>query len=258
MEQILSTTPFGGRSLTPAMRRAEATLKTGTGEPVAHKWRLWRAIAEAKDKIGVTDRALAVLNALLSFHPETTLTSTSQLIVFPSNEELSLRSHGMAPATLRRHLAALVELGLVIRRDSPNGKRYARKGRDGEIQQAFGFDLSILVSRAMEFEALAEGVRRARDESAALRERISILKRDVSKWLEAVAEGQGGVVDMPLHERFMVLASALPRKAELALLHKRERDLAALLADVQSMLKTEAILPIMSANESQTGRHLIQ
>ena len=41
----------------------------------------------------------------------------------------------------------------IVRRDSPNGKRYARKGRGGEIKLAFGFDLAPLVVRADEFEA---------------------------------------------------------------------------------------------------------
>jgi DNA-binding transcriptional ArsR family regulator len=34
----------------------------------------------------------------------------------------------MAPTTLRRHFATLVDAGLIIRNDGPNGKRYARKG----------------------------------------------------------------------------------------------------------------------------------
>ena len=57
----------------------------------------------------------------------------------------------MSEPTLRRHLAALVEAGLIIRRDSPNGKRYARRV-DEEVAQAFGFDLAPLVARAAEFE----------------------------------------------------------------------------------------------------------
>src|SRR5215204_7344184 len=52
-----------------------------------------------------------------------------------------MRAHGPAAATLRRALAQLVETGIVIRRDSPNGKRYARRGQGGQVEQAFGFDL---------------------------------------------------------------------------------------------------------------------
>ena len=103
---------------------------------------MFRAICTARERLGVSERALAILNALLTVHPESALTGPS-LIVFPSNQMLALRAHGMPATTLRRHLAALVDAGLIIRRDSPNGKRYARKGRGGEIELAFGFDLTL-------------------------------------------------------------------------------------------------------------------
>ena len=158
MQSHSSTTPFGRRSLTLAHVATQATAKARPPDKAVHKWQVFRAICTAKARIGVSERALAVLDALLSFHPETTL-SGEGLIVFPSNQQLALRAHGMAPATLRRHLAALVDCGLVIRRDSPNGKRFARKGRGGTIEMAFGFELSPLVARAEEFEAWAEDVR---------------------------------------------------------------------------------------------------
>ena len=164
---------------------------------VVHKWRLFRALTEAKTPLGVTDRALSVLHALLSFHQETALTLTSAdqgaetqagetsagIVVFPSNRELSIRAHGMAPATLRRHLACLVEAGLIIRRDSPNGKRFARRGQGGEIESAFGFDLTPLVARAAEIENLAEEVRAENKAIRLLRERITLLRRDIVKMI---------------------------------------------------------------------------
>ncbi|MFW8642788.1 helix-turn-helix domain-containing protein [Rhizobium beringeri] len=54
------------------------------------------------------------------------------LIVFPSNAQLSIRARGMTAATLRRHLAGLVDAGLILRKDSANGKRFARRDRAGE------------------------------------------------------------------------------------------------------------------------------
>ena len=113
---------------------------------------IFHAICTARPRLGVSERSLSVLNALLTFHPETALTGEDDLIVFPSNDQLTLRAHGMPASTLRRHLAVLVDAGLIIRRDSPNGKRYARKGGAGEIELAFGFDLSPLVVRSEEFE----------------------------------------------------------------------------------------------------------
>ena len=89
----------------------------------------------------------------------------------------------MAPATLRRHLAALVDCGLIIRRDSPNGKRFARKGQGGVIEMAFGFDLSPLVARAEEFEAWADEVRAEERALRLVRERITLCRRDIAKMI---------------------------------------------------------------------------
>ena len=38
--------------------------KPDASETVVHKWRLFRALTEAKEPLGVTDRALSVLHAL--------------------------------------------------------------------------------------------------------------------------------------------------------------------------------------------------
>ena len=132
-------------------------------DKVVHKWQIFRAICTARPKLGVSERALAVLNALLSFYPETTLTGDDELIVFPSNQQLCLRTHGMPASTLRRLLVVLVDAGLIVRRDSPNGKRYARKGRGGEI-----ISLSVLTSRRSSYALMNSSAwpRRSRPKSA--------------------------------------------------------------------------------------------
>ena len=188
MEQHLSTTPFGRRTLSLAMVASQVVAKACPPETAVHKWHVFRAICEGKAAIGISDRALAVLNALLTFHPETALTGDGDLIVFPSNVQLALRAHGMPATTLRRQLAALVESGLLIRRDSPNGKRYARKGEGGEIEQAFGFDLTPLVARAAEFERLAEEVKAERRALTLVRERITLCRRDIVKMIATGVE----------------------------------------------------------------------
>jgi replication initiation protein RepC len=204
MRQQDATTPFGRRpaslgQIAARMRVAKeiaAAAEPGSNHPAAvNKWTLYRTVTTLRDALGLSDRTLAVLNALLSFHPETALTLPNAtapdedgesgdaigLVVFPSNRQLAARSNGMAEKTLRRHLAALVEAGLIFRRDSPNGKRYARRGGEGDLAQAFGFDLTPLVARAPELEAAAERQRRQESRRAALKERVSLLRRDVGK-----------------------------------------------------------------------------
>lgn len=257
----ISTTPFGRRMLTLAHVASQVDAKERPPEKAVHKWNIFRAICTAKNRLGVTERALAVLDALLTFHPETVLTGEG-LVVFPSNQQLCLRAHGMPPATLRRHLAVLVDSGLIIRRDSPNGKRYARKGRGGEIELAFGFDLAPLVARAEEFEALAEEVL-AEDRALKLvRERITICRRDICKMIsvgieEGVPTQSNGHPDwMTLHELYRSIAGRIPRTAPRAALEGIATELSLLADEILNLLEDHVKTQNLSGNESHSERHI--
>jgi replication initiation protein RepC len=263
MEPHLSTTPFGRRSLTLAHVASQAIAKARPPEKAVHKWQVFRAICTAKTRVGVSERALAVLDALLSFHPETALTG-EDLVVFPSNQQLALRAHGMAPATLRRHLAALVDCGLVIRRDSPNGKRYARKGRGGDIELAFGFDLSPLVARADEFEAWAEEVRAEERALKLVRERITICRRDIAKMIATgieenvpIRRGGDGPTDwLGIYTLYRSMLARIPRTATRLELEPVAEELSLLADEVLMALEDYVKTKNPSANESQTERHI--
>jgi replication initiation protein RepC len=242
---------------------SQAIAKARPLEKAVHKWQVFRAVCTAKTRVGVSERALAVLDALLSFHPETVLTG-EDLVVFPSNQQLALRAHGMAPATLRRHLAALVDCGLVIRRDSPNGKRYARKGRGGDIELAFGFDLSPLVARADEFEAWAEEVRAEERALKLVRERITICRRDIAKMIATgieenvpIRRGGDGPTDwLGIHTLYRRMLTGIPRTATRLELEPVAEDLSLLADKVLMLLEDHIKTKNPSANESQTERHI--
>ncbi|MBG0808209.1 replication initiation protein RepC [Methylosinus sp. H3A] len=272
--QTRPTTPFGRRSLSLAMVASQTATenfatKPGASETVVHKWRLFRALTEAKEPLGVTERALSVLHALLSFHQETALSlpevgsmsaeagsAGAGIVVFPSNKELSIRAHGMAPATLRRHLACLVDAGLIIRRDSPNGKRFARKGQGGAIEDAFGFDLAPLVARSSEIENLAEEVRAENRAIALLREKITLTRRDIAKMIEtALEEGVSGDWD-EAHQRYATLSGRYGRGLSRADLEALAGELALLAIEIHKSLETHIKAQNMSGNESQTERHI--
>lgn len=253
MNPQLSLSPFGQRPLSLAMMATEAAANACPADRIANKWTIYRSICEAKDLIGVSDRALAVLSALLSFHSETTL-QVGQLVVFPSNRELALRAHGMAPATLRRHLALLVDCGLIVRRDSPNGKRYARKTPAGSIERAFGFDLSPLVLRAEEFETLAEQIRTARRKLALVREEITIYRRDIGKMIATGLE-EGIAADWAgLNAQFRAACLQGSSSATGAEMEARAAILHALRDEIRKLFIAHEKMQNMSANESQIER----
>ncbi|MBA8907661.1 MULTISPECIES: plasmid replication protein RepC [Aminobacter] len=256
MTEHISTTPFGRRSLSLAMVAGQMAADSCAPGASSNKWQVFRAVCEAKQLLGASDRALAVLNALLSFHPDTDLVEGEGLVVFPSNAQLALRAHGMAPATLRRHLSVLVDCGLVVRRDSPNGKRYARKGFDGAIEQAFGFDLTPLLARAEEFERMAEAVRAERRSLLLVRERITILRRDIAKMIAFGLE-EGIAADWPrLHLSYRDIVAAIPRTASRLELEPIAAELAALAQEVRKALESHVKTEETSANESHSERHI--
>jgi replication initiation protein RepC len=233
---------------------ATQTLAASTpDDAVVHKWRILRALTLAKGRLGLSDRALNVLDALLTFHPETALTPGAGLTVFPSNRELALRARGPALKTLQRALAQLMEAGLIIRRDSPNGKRYARRGQGGEIAQAFGFDLTPLIARASEIEALAAEVEGEMRQIVLLRERITLHRRDIAKTIAMAVEAGAPGDWHGFMARHQALSGRLRRTEPMADLEPLAADLHALHVEVSKCLEEFLKTHNMTRSDRQDG-----
>ncbi|API56890.1 replication initiation protein RepC (plasmid) [Rhizobium leguminosarum] len=256
METGNVTTPFGRRSMTLGMLANQVLAGEIKPDQSVDKWKLFRALCEAKPLLGIGDRALAVLNALLSFYPKNELAQENGLIVFPSNIQLSLRTHGMAEQTVRRHLAALVEAGLLLRKDSPNGKRYVRRDRAGEVNEAFGFSLAPLLARAEEIEQLAAEVMAERLHVQRLRERITLCRRDVAKLIEAAVEEQIPGDWQGLYGEFRNLIEGLPRSPTAAQLELLLHELEVLRADILNRLEIRIKSTKQRGNANYIERHI--
>ena len=256
MERGNVTTPFGRRAMTLGMLASQVIASEIDSQKPIDKWKLFRTVCEAKATVGVSDRALAVLNALLSFYPKSELTSGKGMVVFPSNNQLALRTHGMAGTTLRRHLAALVDAGLILRKDSPNGKRYARRDTKGSIGDAFGFDLSPLLARAHELELAAAEVALARQQAQLARERLSLSRRDLTKLIDVLREGDETSNWHDLQNRYFLAVGTLPRKPAPAEIEPVLRQLDALRTEVLNQLENLLNLQKTATNDSHIGRHI--
>ncbi len=243
--------PFGQRSLTlgqiasRTLNRQKAKQVPQEGAKTSlNKWHIFRTLTEIREDLGITDRSLALLNSLLSFFPGDELDfedgqppqESVKLVVFPSNRQLALRANGMAEKTIRRHLAALISAGLIWRRDSPNGKRYARKGGQGTMSEAFGFDLTPLRLRAYEFIERHTAMRAERQKFQVIRERVSLARRDCAKMIELGREMAIAVKWDELHEALQSLATPLRQIRSLASLQEIDVGLEALRTRIFSML----------------------
>ncbi len=256
MQTHISTTPFGRRPMTLGQISSQVTARSMPEGAVVNKWKAFQHIREAREPLGATDRALAILNALFSFHRETELSADGELIVWPSNEQLIARANGISPATLRRHLAVLVDCGLIIRRDSPNGKRFARRSREGEVEQAYGFDLSPIVARAQEFRDLADAVQAEKKAVRVARERLTLLRRDIVKMIDAgIEENVPGNWGRVL-QAYQTIMARLPRTAARQLVEDICADLHDLHGEICEALETFTKTTKPNANESHSDRHI--
>lgn len=218
-----------------------------------NKWELLRELSKAQAAFGVSERDLTVLQGLLSFFPDDALGGNAEMVVFPSNKAICERLNGMPCSTMRRHLARLVEAGLLQRRDSPNGKRYVRK--HGEDRVAFGFDLSPLYCQSEEIARAAEAVREAEERVRRLREVVSLMRRDLAALAEFGDEMQPGLGFWDqLRDRAALTARALRRKLSVEDLAAYRADLEALLDQARNIIdgpETEE----MNTNDAQSERH---
>lgn len=220
---------------------AEATLETS-----ADKWELLRHVGSARKALGLSDRSVSVLQALLSFHPSRVLElQEAGLIVFPSNEAICARLNHMPCSTMRRHLRALLDAGLIIRRDSPNGKRFSR------AQASFGFDLTPLVRRAQELEKMAAALEAKAAQLRDLRLSVSLAKRDLlalARYAQLAPEHIAKVEMLDQH-----VAKALRRKDNASELEELCQSIARALAEIMALLDVES--DKASTSDSQNEHH---
>ncbi|MEX0284116.1 MAG: plasmid replication protein RepC, partial [Paracoccaceae bacterium] len=206
-------------------------------------------------RLGLTDRGLAVLQAMISFTTATILggNDPTPLVVHPSNKAICERLNGIPCSTMRRHLANLVQSGFLIRRDSPNGKRYVQ--RTGGDKTAFGFDLTPLVARFAEVCAAAEDVRAEQEHLQRLRTAVSLMRRDLAGLAEygRTVRPELGFWD-ECEDVVILTARDLRRKPEAGFLGQKQAQLEALLDRVRDVLdhrKTQNT----STNDIESEQH---
>ncbi len=250
------TTPFGRRPAKLALVKRQMETRESAQHADIDKWKVFRDACEARTLLGVQDRALAVLNALLSFYPEAELSAERAMIVFPSNAQLSVRAHGISGRTLRRCLAALVEAGLIERHDSPNGKRYAHRDGEGDIEAAFGFSLAPLHARAAELSAMAMRVAEEARLFKRAREALTICRRDVRKLITAAME-EGAAGDWAAVEAiYLELVARLPRAPDRPTIEAVLDEMQMLRDEIVNRLDEQVKSENMTGSPGHNDRHI--
>lgn len=125
-------------------------------------------LRNAAPRLGLSASVISTLDAMLScLAPK-----RNHHTVFASNATLTFRRNGISDRTIRRHAATLQEIGLLVRRDSPNRKRFTKHNSHEGKALRFGFDLTPLFNRLHEIASMAAEVMKEREQVDYLRAKI--------------------------------------------------------------------------------------
>lgn len=142
------------------------------------------------------------------------------------------------------------------RADSPNGKRYARKGRDGSIEAAYGFSLAPLLARSEELAQMAQQVAEDRQRLKIIKERISICRRDIRKLISAaVEEGASGDWGM-VEAHYLAAVARLSRAKSAQELAGCLEELTLLHEEVLNLLEHQLNSQKTATNDAECRQHI--
>ena len=149
-------------------------------------------------------------------------------IVWPSAREQS-EALGLSPSGVKFLNRRLIELGLIIAKDSPTGARWGRRGHNGQILEAYGFDLSPMAHRVEEFSQIRDAGRANDAVRAQLRRRKTVAIKSIGQIVRTAAESN---LDTPplyaLAEGIYVITEGLDPSADRQTLERVVDDLEAL------------------------------
>ena len=196
-------------------------------------------LRNAAPRIGLSASVISTLDAMLScLAPK-----RNHHIVFASNATLTFRRNGISDRTIRRHAATLQDIGLLVRRDSPNRKRFTKHNRHEGKALRFGFDLSPLFDRLHEIASMAAEVMKEREQVDYLRAKIR-------------AAANASLTDNPNDEMALNVFRVLRRKLSLKECEQILSNLTISVVDAESVDDENPVsTTILTASDGQNVRH---
>lgn len=142
------------RRVTPGIL-ASARLAMANDVPDTSKAEVAVILKKAAPVLGIDGSAYHVMDILLGLSRASDWQGANRPIVAISNAKLAeytARSERQVMRCIRR----LVEAGIVAYRDSPTGRRFVYRGKDGEIDKGYGLDFTPARVRIQELKDIVD------------------------------------------------------------------------------------------------------
>lgn len=204
----------GWRKPTPGLVKAEELAQVGEQLSIPKT----QAIVAAKKvaaSIGLKAPDMLLLDTLSAFTQPQDWQQGRRPIVWASNAFLEEQT-GLGLRCLQRHVRRLCEAGIISMKDSPNGKRWGKRDDEGNIVEAYGFDLSPLAARAEEFETLHAHNVEERAFCKSLRDVITVSRRMIRAKIEKAFESDLRGPWRELREEYLQMIAMLPKRSDSA------------------------------------------
>ena len=200
----------GWRKPTPGLVHADRLAQRGEQSAIP-KSRAITAVKKVSAAIGLKSQDMVLLDIFGAITQAQDWESGRRPIVWPSNNML-MEQTGFSLSTLRRHIHKLCEAGVISIAESPNGKRWGRRDKDGVIIEAYGIDLAPLAARATEFEALYAELQVKRQVCTAMSNMIKVTRRMIRAKIEMACESNLRGPWSALQDEYATLIQQLPTR----------------------------------------------
>ncbi|OWZ90476.1 hypothetical protein B9J07_28230 [Sinorhizobium sp. LM21] len=191
-------------------RALKPTLPAWVEPEIADKKDLFEASHIAARVLRLPSSARFVLDQLVGCYRGELV--EGRILVWPSNEFLCERT-GIPERSVRYALSRLIEEGVIVSKDSPNGKRFAQRSTQGQIIRAYGFDLSPLLGRLDEFRDRLAAIKEVERERSLAFDELTINRRAAQEALRTLAEVYPEEDIAELTARALELARVTPRRS---------------------------------------------
>ena len=209
---------------------------------------LLKAAADAAKALALNPKERQVLTELALCFGGQQL--AAGLLCWPSNAHLSARTN-IPERTLSRVLSGLCRQGLIVARESANGKRFPIKNRKGAIVDARGFDLTPLYTRAPDFAARCKEIEVETKLCRQLRGDVTAARNAVRDL--CAADGAGLLITIAA--RLDALPYPLPRCPTSQELAAAAEAFVTLADDARDILYAASESSEMTGYACQNGRH---
>lgn len=141
-------------------------------------------------------------------------TADTRPIVWPSARE-QCEALGLSLSRVKFLNRRLINLGLILAKDSPTGARWGRRNHNGQIIEAYGFDLSPLAHRMAEFMQIRDAGRADDALRGQLRRRKTVAIKSIGQIVRTAIESE---LDSPalyeLAEGYVAIVDGLEPTAD--------------------------------------------